>query len=105
MMSQGNKVVETTPRQSQKHFKTPGTVNLSEKNESSHQRHNRQHNDEKVTSLGSLLGLPVELSHRIAVQTKHNKTVKLTYTGDLLVSKLTVGFPAWETEPNSTQQL
>ena len=46
---------------------------LTEKNESSHQRHNRQHNDGKVTYLGSLLGLPVEWSIGIAVQkTKQN---------------------------------
>ena len=52
-------------------FKTPETLGVTEKNESSHQRHNRQHNDGKVTSLGSLLGLPVELANGIAVQTKH----------------------------------
>ena len=61
LMSQGNQVVETTPGHSQKLFKTPETVNLTEKNENSHQRHNRQHNHGKVTSQGSLLGLPVEL--------------------------------------------
>ena len=70
MMSQQRQVVETTPGQSQKLFKTPETVNLSEKNEGSHQGYNRQHNDGKVTSLGSLLGLPVELSNGIAVETK-----------------------------------
>ena len=64
--------------------------NTTEKNESSHQRHNRQHNNGKVTSLGSLLGLPVELSNGIAVQKKHKTTTKLTYTGDFLVSKLAV---------------
>ena len=41
---------------------------LTEKKESSHKRHNRQHNDGKVTSLGSLLGVPVKLSIGIAVQ-------------------------------------
>ena len=51
---------------------------LREKNESSHQRHNRQHNDGKVTCLGCLLGLPVELSNGIAVQAKH-KTDNQTY--------------------------
>ena len=48
------------------------------------------HNDEKFTSLGTLLGLPVELSNGIAVQTKQKTTMKLTYTDDLLVSKLAV---------------
>ena len=33
--------------------------------------YNRQHNDGKVTSLGSLVGLPMELSNGIVVQTKH----------------------------------
>ena len=37
MMSQQQQVVETTPGHSQKLFKTPETVNLTEKNESSHQ--------------------------------------------------------------------
>ena len=55
LMSQGTQVVETTPGHSQKRFK----------NENSHQRHNRQHNDGKVTSLGSLLGVSVELSNGI----------------------------------------
>ena len=32
MMSQQQQVVETTPRQSQKLFKTPKTVNLTERN-------------------------------------------------------------------------
>ena len=64
LMSQENQVEETAPGHSEKLFKTPETVNLTENNESSHQRHNRQHNDGKVTSLGSLLGLPVELSNQ-----------------------------------------
>ena len=52
------------------------TIKLTEKNgESSHQRHNRQHNDGKVTSLGSLLGMPVKLSNGIA-----DKTNNQTYT-------------------------
>ena len=55
--------------------------------------HNKQQNDGKVTSLGSLLGLPVELSNGIAAWTKHKTTIKLTYTGDLLVPKLTVWVP------------
>ena len=40
-------------------------------NECSYQRHSRQHNDGKVISLGSLLGVPVKVSNGIAVQTKH----------------------------------
>ena len=90
MMSQQQEVVETIPVESQTLLRLRRMVNLIEKNESSHQRHNAQHNDAKVTYLGSLLGLPVELSNGIAVQTKHKTTIKLTYTGDLLVSKLAV---------------
>ena len=99
MMSQGNQVVETTPGQSQKLFKTPETVNLTEKNESSHQRHYRQHNDGKVTSLGSLLGLPVEL---LLLRQNIETTIKLTYTRVNGASKLAV----WEVlhrEQNSSQ--
>ena len=81
MMSQGNQVVETTPGHSQKLLKTPETVNLTETNESSHQRHNRQHNDGKVTSLGSLLGLPVEFSNGIAVQINTNQQSNLHTQG------------------------
>ena len=77
MMSQWNQLVETTPAQSWKLFKTPETVNLTEKNEYSHQRHIRQHNDTNNTSVGSLLGLPVQVSNGIAVQEKHNTTIKL----------------------------
>ena len=89
LMSQGNQVLETTPGHSQKLFTASETVNLTEKSGSSHQRHNRQHDDGKVTCLGSLLGMPVKLSKGIADKT----TIKLTYTGDLLVSKLTVWVP------------
>ena len=70
-MTHGNQVVETTPGHSKKQFKAPETVNLTEKNESSHQSHNRQQIDGKVTSLGSLLDLTVELSNGITVQIKH----------------------------------
>ena len=67
-----------------------GLLNLlTEKSGSSHQKHNSQHNDVEVTSLGSLLGMPVKLSNGIA----DKKTIKLTYTGDLLVSKLAVWLP------------
>ena len=66
LMSQGNQVVETTPGHSQKIFTASETVNLTEKSGSSYQRHNRQHNDGKVTSLGSLLGMPMKLSNGIA---------------------------------------
>ena len=38
----------------------------AEKIESFHQGHNRQHNDGNNSFLGSLLGLPVELSNGIA---------------------------------------
>ena len=66
MMSQQQQVEETTPGHSQELFKTPETVNLTEKSGSSCQRNNRQHNDGKVPSLGSLLGVPVKLSNGIA---------------------------------------
>ena len=91
-------------KQSQKDSKTPETVNLTEKNESSHERHKRQHNDGKVTSLGSLLGLPVELSNGIAFQTKH-KTNNQTYIHKGLWGIQTgcLGGPAWGTEPNRDQ--
>ena len=39
---------------------------VTEKSRGSHERHNRQHNDAKFTSLGSLLGMPVKLSNEIA---------------------------------------
>ena len=61
MMSQQQQVVETTPVHFQKVFTASETVNLTEKIESSLQMHNSQHNDAKVTSLGSLLGVPVKL--------------------------------------------
>ena len=40
-----------------------------------------------------MLGVPVELSNAIAVQTNTKTTIKLTYTSDLLVSKLAVWVP------------
>ena len=52
---------------------------------SSHQRHSRQHNDRKVTSLGSLLDMPVKLSNGIADK---KTTIKLTYTRSLWALKL-----------------
>ena len=55
-------------------------MHLSEKSGRSHQSHNRQHNDGKVTSLGSLLGMPVKLSNGIADQ---KKTIELTLTKGL----------------------
>ena len=66
LMSQGNQVVETAPRHLQELFETPETVNVQRKGESSHQKHNRQHNGGKVTSFGALLGVPVKLSNAIA---------------------------------------
>ena len=106
MMSQGNQVVETTPGQSQKLFKTPETVNLTEKNESSHQRHYRQHNDGKVTSLGSLLGLPVELSNGIAAQTKHrNNNQTYIHKGQWGIQTGCLGGPAQGTEQLSVVEV
>ena len=46
----------------------------AEKSGNSCQRHNIQHNDGKVTSPGSLLGIPVNLSNGIA-----DKNNNLTY--------------------------
>ena len=66
MMSQQQQEVETTAGHFQKLFTASEIVNLTQKNESSHQRLNRQHNDGKFTSLGSLLGVPVKLSNGIA---------------------------------------
>ena len=47
-------------------FQTLETDNLAEKIESFHQGHNRQHNEGINSFLGSLIGLPVELSNGIA---------------------------------------
>ena len=60
-----------------------------------------QHNDGKVSSLGSLLDVPVKLSNQIA----DKKTIKLTYTGDLLVSKLAVWIEQSLTVLNSSGML
>ena len=65
LMSQQQQVVETTPGHSQKLFAASKTVNLTEKSESSHPRHKRKHNDGKVTSLGSLLGMLANFSNGI----------------------------------------
>ena len=70
LMSQGTQVIKTSPGHAQKHFTASETVNLIVKNGSSHQRHNRQHNDGKVTSLG----MPGKLSNGIA-----DKNNNLTY--------------------------
>ena len=78
LMSQRNQVVEPTPGHSQEHFKTPETVHLTEKNESSCQRHNRQHNDRKVTSLDSLLDLPVSCQMELLFRQNTITTIKLT---------------------------
>ena len=42
------------------------TMDVTERSERSHQRHNREHNDGKITSMCSLLGMPVRLSNGIA---------------------------------------
>ena len=75
LMSQGNQVVEATPGHSQKLFIASETATSTQKSGSSRQRHNRQHNDGKVTSLGSLLGLPMKLSNGIADK-NNNQTYK-----------------------------
>ena len=101
LMSQGNQVVETTPGHSQKLLKTPETVNLTEKSGSSQQRHNRQHNDGKVTSLGSLLGMPVKLSNRIA--NKKNQTY--IHKGSLGIYLAAMEVLHREKNLNSSQQV
>ena len=65
-----------------------------------------QCNNGKVTSLGSLLGLPVELSNRIAVQKNTKTTIRLTYTGvkwasELAAKEVLLG----EQNLNSSQQV
>ena len=69
MLSQQQQVVQTTP----------GPVNQTEKGGSSHQRHNRQHNDGKVTSLGSLLGMPVKLNGIADKKQQSNLHPQVTY--------------------------
>ena len=61
-------------------FSASEAVNLTMKSGSSHQHHNRQHKNEKFTSLGSLLGMPVKFSNGIADK-KHNHTY--IYKGSL----------------------
>ena len=78
---------------------------LTEINEYSHQRHNRQHNDKNYTPLGALLGLPVELTNGVAVQEKHKTTVKFLNKSFNGIQTGCLGGPAWGTEPNSTQYL
>ena len=78
---------------------SPKGLNVTELNESSYQRHNRHHNDGKVTSLGSLLGMPVELSNGIAVQKTQNQQYKPTYTSLWGIQPRCLGGFAWETEP------
>ena len=75
LMSQGNQVVETTPGHSQKLCTASETANPTEKSGSSHQRHSRQHNDGKVTSLGFLLGMPVKLSNGIVDKKQQSNNI------------------------------
>ena len=67
-----------------------------------HQGHNRQHNDAKVNSLGSLLGMPVKLSNGIAEQKPQSN---LHTQGDLQYPNWLFGCSVWGTEPNNTQQV
>ena len=66
MMSQQEQVVETTPGQSQKLFKTSETVNLTEKIQRLSTRSQDATMMEKDSFLGSLLVLPVEVWKGIA---------------------------------------
>ena len=77
---------------------------LNRENGSSHQRHNRQHNDAKIASLGSLLGLPVKsngMLFRQNTKQQSNLHTQMTYS----YPNWLFGYPAQETEPNSSQQL
>ena len=76
LMSQGNQVVETNPGHSQKHFTVSETVNLTEQNVKGHTKGTTGNtNDGNITSLGSLLGVPVKLSNGMA-----DKNNNQTYT-------------------------
>ena len=55
-----------------------------------------QHNDGKVTSLGSLLGVPVKLSSGIADK---NSNQTYIHKGSLGIQTGYKGGPAWGTEP------
>ena len=80
-------------------------ASLTEGNESSHLRRNRQHNDGEITSLGSLLGLRVELSNGIVVQTKHkNNNQTYIHKGFKGIETGCFGGPPWEQNLNSSQQ-
>ena len=61
LMSEQQQVVETTPGQSQKLFKTPETVNLTEKSNALNKVTKCNTMMEQDSLLGSLLVLPVEL--------------------------------------------
>ena len=54
---------------------------ITEKNESSHQRHDRQHNDGKVTFLGSLLGCQWSCQMELLFKQNTKTSIKLTKTG------------------------
>ena len=57
---------------------------------------------QKVTSLCSLLGMPVKLLNRIGEQNNNQTYIhRETYW----YPNWLFGCPAWGTEPNSTQQL
>ena len=57
---------------------------------------------QRFTSLGSLLGMPVKLSHGIADEKQHsNLHTQVTYW----YPNWLYGCPAGGKEPNSTQQL
>ena len=75
MMSQQQQVVETTSGHSQKLLTASETVDLTEKSGSSHETHNRQHNDGKFTSLDSLLGMAVKLSNGIAGENNNQTSI------------------------------
>ena len=61
ILSQQPQVVETTPGHSQKTFAASETVNLKEKNCEAHTKSTTGNTMMPVTSLGSLLGMPVKL--------------------------------------------
>ena len=60
---------------------------------------NRQHNDGKVTSPGSLLGVPMELSNGLLFKKHQNNNQTYIYKGFWGIRTSCLGGPAQGTEP------
>ena len=86
----------------QKEIFTTTSFEQTEKIESSHQEHSRQHNDAKVTSLGSLLCVPVRLSKGIDEQ---NNNQTYIHRGTYWYPNWLFECPAWGTEPYRAEQM